>query len=265
VSVEDSEAGDEVLVRRAGPVAVVTLNRPAARNAIDVATARLLEAAVIALETDDSVAAWVLEGAPNPSHVFCAGADLKDLAAGRFAEIAGPLGLAGFTHRRRSKPAIAAVDVFATAGGCELVLACDLVVASTRGAFGLAEVKRNLLASGGGAYRLPRALGTRVALEAMLTGEPVEAARAYQLGLVNRLVKPGTTTDAALRIAQLIVRNGPLAIRAAMRIAHLAFDLGDAELDAVARAETTWLRASHDTAEALQAFVEHRPPRWTGR
>ena len=176
-----------------GRVALITLNRPEARNAVNSDVANGLEAAIDRLEADDDVWVAILtgntEGQANP--VFCAGADLKAVNAGDTGLGTKRGGFAGFVYRERRKPVIVAVDGLATAGGCEIVLAADLVVATTRSSFGLAEVKRNLVAGAGGLFRLPRAIGQAAAMEAILTGEPIPAQRAYDLGLVSRLVEPG--------------------------------------------------------------------------
>ena len=176
-----------------GRVALITLNRPEARNAVNSDVANGLEAAIDQLEADDDVWVAILtgntEGQQNP--VFCAGADLKAVNAGDSGLGTKRGGFAGFVYRERRKPVIVAVDGLATAGGCEIVLAADLVVATTRSSFGLAEVKRNLIAGAGGLFRLPRAIGQAAAMEAILTGEPIPAQRAYDLGLVSRLAEPG--------------------------------------------------------------------------
>src|SRR5215212_8562898 len=188
-----------------GPIAVITLNRPDARNAVNGDVARDMEAAIDQMEADDRVWVGVLransEGQQRP--VFSAGADLKAINAGEGGALGTAKGgFAGFVYRERTKPVVAAVDGLATAGGCEIVLACDLVVASTRASFGLAEVKRNLVAGAGGLFRLPRAIGRAAAMEVILTGEPLPAQRAYELGLVNRLVEPGQAVDAATKLAE---------------------------------------------------------------
>ena len=177
-----------------GRVGVITLDRPEARNAVNGDVAAGLEAAVDRLEADDDVWVGILTAntAGQERPVFCAGADLKALNAGDGRALGTERGgFAGFVYRERRKPIIAAVDGLATAGGCEIVLASDLVVATTRSAFGLAEAKRNLVAGAGGLFRLPRAIGQAAAMEAILTGEPIPAERAYALGLVSRLVEPG--------------------------------------------------------------------------
>ena len=157
------------------------------------------------------------EGQERP--VFCAGADLKAINAGGGGALATAKGgFAGFVYRERTKPVIVAVDGLATAGGCEIVLAADLVVATTRSAFGLAEVKRNLIAGAGGLFRLPRAIGQAAAMEAILTGEPIPAERAYELGLVSRLTEPGEALDEALSLAAQITEAAPLAVWASRKV-----------------------------------------------
>src|SRR5262245_47844244 len=197
-----------------GRVALITLNRPEARNAVNSELANGLEAAIDQLEADEAVWVAILaanhEGQERP--VFSAGADLKAINAGDTGLNTERGGFAGFVYRERRKPVIAAVDGLATAGGCEIVLAADLVVATTRSAFGLAEVKRNLVPGAGGLFRLPRAIGRSAAMEAILTGEPLTAQRAYDLGLVNRLVEPGRAEEEALALAAKICENAPLAV-----------------------------------------------------
>jgi enoyl-CoA hydratase len=251
-----------------GPVATITLNRPEARNAVNPEVARALEAALDAVEADPAVRVVVLrantEGQARP--VFCAGADLKVINSGGSADIVTERGgFAGFVFRERTKPVVVAVDGLATAGGCEIVLAADLVVATTRSAFGLAEVRRNLIAAAGGLFRLPRAVGRAVALEAILTGEPLPAERAYALGLVNRLVEPGEAETVALELANRVAEAAPLAVQASRRVVLASADLDDAALRALSQKEMGALLRSEDTKEGLAAFVEKRPPVWQGR
>ena len=216
---------DVVTYSAEGRVGIITLNRPEARNAVNGDVAAGLEAAVDQLEADEDVWVGILtantEGQERP--VFCAGADLKAINAGEGRALGTERGgFAGFVYRERRKPIIAAVDGLATAGGCEIVLASDLVVATTRSAFGLAEAKRNLVAGAGGLFRLPRAIGQAAAMEAILTGEPIPAERAYALGLVSRLVEPGEALAEARRLADQITPCAPLAVwesRAVVRAA----------------------------------------------
>ena len=196
-----------------GKIGVITLNRPEARNAINGDVAAAFEAAIDALEGDDEVWVGVLRAntAGQERPVFCAGADLKAINSGQ----AGSLntargGFAGFVYRERKKPVIAAVDGLATAGGCEIVLSTDLVVASTRSAFGLAEVLRNLVAGAGGLFRLPQLIGKNAAMEVILTGQPLTAQRAYELGMVNRLVEPDDVEAEAMALAETYINEGAL-------------------------------------------------------
>ena len=197
--------------------------------------------------------------------MFSAGADLKAINSGGPPLSTARGGFGGFTFRERRKPVIAAVDGLATAGGCELVLACDLVVATTRSSFGLAEVKRNLVAGAGGLFRLPRAIGRATAMEAILTGEPIPAERAYALGLVSRLVEPGRAVDEALALAAKICENAPLAIWESRKVVVAADYADDDTLMDMTNAAMSVVMASEDLKEGLAAFVEKRPPKWSGR
>ena len=251
-----------------GRVALITLNRPEARNAVNGDVANGLEAAIDQMEDDDSVWVGILrantEGQERP--VFSAGADLKAINAGQGDSLGTRRGgFAGFVYRERRKPVIVAVDGLATAGGCEIVLASDLVVATTRSAFGLAEVKRNLIAGAGGLFRLPRAIGQAAAMEAILTGEPIPAQRAYELGLVSRLVEPGQAVDEAFRLADQIIANAPLAVWASRKVVLASAYADDEALKRMTNEEFAAVVASEDTHEGLTAFIEKRPPRWTGR
>jgi enoyl-CoA hydratase len=250
-------------------VAIITLDRPDALNAVKGDVARGLEAAVDRLEEDADT--WVGVLCANTGEqerpVFCAGADLKVIGqsgdAGAIETERG--GFGGFVYRERTKPIVVAVDGMATAGGCEIVLAADIVVATTRSSFGLAEVKRNLIAGAGGLFRLPRAIGRATAMDAILTGEPISAQRAFDLGLVSRLVGPGQAVDEAMRVAQQIVAAAPLAVRASRRVVLAAADADDVTLRAMSTQLLQEVFASDDTKEGLAAFAEKRPPRWTGR
>ena len=251
-----------------GKIAIITLNRPEARNAVNGDVASGLEAAIDKLETDSNV--WVGVLAANTTGqerpVFCAGADLKAINSGQ----AGALntkrgGFGGFVYRDRKKPVIAAVDGLATAGGCELVLACDMLVASTRSAFGLAEATRNLIAGAGGLFRLPRAIGRAAAMEAILTGEPFSAQRAYELGMVNKLVEPNASLDAAIDLALRVCKAAPLAVWASRKIVLASETESDQNLIDMTNKEFGAVLASEDTKEGLTAFIEKRPPNWQGK
>lgn len=244
-------------------IAVVTINRPEARNAVNDEVARGIETAVDRLEEDDALWIGVLTGVPP---VFCAGADLKMINAGRAAELSTERGgFAGYLKRDRMKPIIAAVDGPALAGGTEITLASDLVVASVTATFGIPEVKRSRVAGGGGLFRLPRKIPFNIAMEMVLTGEPVTAQRAYQLGLVNYVTEPGGALARAKELAKAIEANAPLAVRASRRVvlaaATEAEDVGwrlsnDAHLE---------VDNSEDSKEGLVAFIEKRPAAWKGR
>ena len=264
----DTAASSIVTYSTEGRVGIITLNRPDARNAINGDVARGVEAALDQLEADDEVWVGILtantEGQDRP--VFCAGADLKAINSGQAGDLSTKRGgFAGFVYRERRKPIIVAVDGLATAGGCEIVLAADLVIATTRSAFGLAEVKRNLIAGAGGLFRLPRAIGQAAAMEAILTGEPIPAQRAYELGLVSRLVEPGQAMDEARRLAAQITAAAPLAVYASRQVVLAAAYESDENLKTLTNTLFATVLASEDTKEGLTAFIEKRPPNWSGR
>lgn len=258
---------DTVTYEVRGRIALITLNRPDARNAINGEVAEALEAAIDLMEADDDVWVGVLqantEGQTRP--VFCAGADLKAINNGEAERLNTKRGgFAGFVYRDRKKPLVVAVDGLATAGGCEIVLACDLVVATTRASFGLAEVKRNLIAGAGGLFRLPRAVGRAAAMEAILTGEPFAAQRAYDLGLVSRLVEPGEATNEALLLAEKITKSAPMAVWESRKIVLASDFEDDATLKKMTNSAMGKIMASDDLKEGLEAFVEKRQPKWSG-
>jgi enoyl-CoA hydratase len=259
---------DIVLFEKRGRIGIITLNRPEARNAVNGDVASGVEAAIDAIEADDDI--WVgivtANTAGQEKPVFCAGADLKAINSGN----AGGLntkrgGFAGIAYRERRKPVIVAVDGLATAGGCEIVLSCDLVVASNRSSFGLAEVKRNLIAGAGGLFRLPRAIGRSAALEIILTGEPLAPQRAYELGLVNHVVAPDQVMPKALEIAERICAAAPLAVWASRKVVLASAYEDDETLITMTSAEFGAIMASEDTKEGLNAFIEKRLPSWKAR
>jgi enoyl-CoA hydratase len=245
-----------------GRVAVVTLDRPEVRNCVDAATARGIEAAIDQLEGDDEIWAAVITGTPP---AFCAGADLRAVARGEVNDLGTERGgWGGIVRRERVKPMIAAVDGPALAGGCEIALACDLIVAGRSAKFGLPEVKRSLIATAGGLLRLPRLIPPKVAMEMALTGEPIGAARAFDLGLVN-VVCDDAAVDEALALAQKISSNAPLAVQASRRLLLGATGSEDRDAWRPMWRETKALMATTDFLEGPKAFLEKREPVWEGR
>jgi len=250
-----------VQVEADGGVLVVTIDRPEARNAVNLAVAEGIAAALDRLDRDDDLRAGVLTGAGG---TFCAGMDLKAFVAGERPVVAGR-GFAGIVQRASAKPLIAAVEGFAVAGGFEIALACDLIVAARGARFGIPEVKRGLVAAGGALLRLPQRIPYHLAMELALTGELLDAERMAEAGLVNRLVEPGSAVETALSLAEAIAANGPLAVAASKRILVEASSWS---------ADSVWerqfeisdpVRASEDAREGSLAFAEKRAPRWTGR
>lgn len=249
----------EALVDRRGNVLVITINRPAQKNAMTLAAATIIAQALDELDADGTLYAAVLTGAGG---IFCAGMDLKRFASGEVPRIEGR-GFGGLNEAPPKKPLIAAVEGWALGGGFEMVLACDLVVAAEGARFGLPEVSRGLVARGGGVLRLPRSAPRAIALELALTGKPIDASRAAHFGLVNRVVPDGEALDGALELAQEIAANAPLAVAASKRIMHESIDWPTAELFDRQKPITDEVFASADAAEGATAFGERRSPRWT--
>lgn len=245
-----------------GHVGLVTLNRPDARNAVNDEVAAGVEAAIDAIESDDDIWVSIITG---NGPVFCAGADLKAVSAGgaRLGTKRG--GFAGFVSRERRKPMIAACDGPALAGGTEIVLACDLVVASTAARFGVPEVKRSLVAAAGGLFRLPQVLPRNIATELILTGDPISAERAAEFGMVNVLCEPGDALTQAQALAERIAVNAPLAVRESLAVMKGAVGEDDATAMARSNEAIRRLAATEDYAEGPRAFIEKRPPVWRGR
>ena len=248
--------------KKSGRVAVITLNRPEARNAVSGELAQALEGAIDKLEADDDVWVGILAG---NGPVFCAGADLKAVASGKANLGTSRGGFGGFVTLERTKPVIAAVDGPAVAGGCELVLACDLVVASSDAAFGLPEVKRSLVAMAGGTTRLPKRVPQNIAMELALTGDTMNAERAYQHGLVNILCEPGDAINEAMTLAERINANAPLAVRATRQAISQGAMVSDDEGIRIAVELFKPVAASEDAKEGPLAFVEKRLPEWKAR
>lgn len=244
-------------------IALVTLRRAEARNSVTPDLALALERIVEDVEQGESIRVAILTGEGHKA--FCAGADLNHVAAGHlddcFTEAGG---FAGFVNARRAKPWIAAVNGPALAGGFEMVLACDLVVSADTAFFGLPEVKRGLIASAGGLYRLPRILPRAIAMEMIATGGNLSAQQALAMGVINRVVPADEVLTAAQTLATMICSNAPLAVRESVRIARVASGFDDAGLRADAEAAQSKLQSTADYSEGARAFIEKRPPRWTG-
>ncbi len=249
---------DEVLLERRAAVAILTINRPEARNAINRATAVALGDALDALAADDEVLAVVLTGAGDKA--FSAGMDLKAFAAGEF-----PIteqGFGGLTKRIFPKPLVAAANGAALAGGFEMMISCDMVVASDHCVFGIPEAQRGLIAGAGGLIRLAKRIPLAVAYEMALTAEPISAARAYELGLVNRVVPAEQVLEVAVALAERTARNAPLAVRASKRVMTESLELTEAEAWVLNDEVFARIGRSADALEGAVAFAEKRPPLW---
>jgi enoyl-CoA hydratase len=246
-----------------GRVAVITINRPDARNAVNGEVAQGIEDAIDRLEADDGLWVGILAG---NGPVFCAGADLKAIASGGAGGLTTARGgFGGIASRERTKPIIAAVDGPALAGGTEIVLSCDLVVASTAARFGIPEVKRSLVAAAGGLFRLPRALPRAIAMELAITGDPISAERAAHLGLANELVAAGEALTAAKTMAERITANAPLAVRLSRKLVLASQSAHDEELWKLTAQSMASVVATEDFQEGPRAFIEKRAPQWKGR
>lgn len=241
-------------------VAVITIDRPDVRNAIDRPTADLIASALDRVDEDPEIRVAVLTGA---GAIFSAGMDLKAFSRTKERPLGGTRGGFGIVERPPAKPIIAAVEGKALGGGFEIALACDLIVAAEDGWFGLPEVKRGLVAAAGGVLRLPRRLPRNLAMHMVLTGEPIDAATAERFGLVSQVVPSGTTVKVARELALTIAANAPLAVRAAKTIVEQSADWSMPEGFARQAIYTDPVRSSNDATEGALAFVEKRAPRWT--
>jgi enoyl-CoA hydratase len=255
-----TEPTDEVLTDYRDGIATITINRPEARNAITAGVAAAIAAAIDTLETRSDLAVGVITGAGG---TFCAGMDLKAFTRGESPSIPGR-GFGGLTESPPSKPLIAAVEGWALAGGCELALSADIIVAARTAKFGIPEVKRGLVAAAGGLLRLPKALPYPIAMRLALTGDPIGAEEAERFGLVSLLADEGRALSEAHRVAAAIAANGPLAVRATKRIVAEAADWTDAAAFDAQRAIAAPVFSSSDAREGALAFAEKRAPRWRG-
>jgi enoyl-CoA hydratase len=245
---------------RRGRVEVLRLNRPEARNAMSPELSLAIEEALDDIEATDDVWTVVITGT---GPIFCAGADLKAVASGNAAAIETKRGgFGGIARRDFPKPIIAAVQGPALAGGFELVLACDLVVAATDATFGLPEAKRGLLAAAGGPVRLAHRVAMPLALEIVMTGEQITAERAYQVGLVNRLVPAESVVDEAVALAEVINANSPTSIRASRTLVRGSVDATEADGWKLTAELSRVVFGSGDALEGSTAFVEKRAPNW---
>ena len=250
--------------KRDDHLAIVTLDRPEKRNAVNAEIAAAMDRLVKATEADPDV--WVVILTSSNDKVFCAGADLAEVAAGNGKKLyTGDGGFAGFVYNERAKPWIAAARGVTVAGGLELCLACEMIVAADNCTSGVPEAKRSLIAGAGGVTRMPRRIPLAVALEMIATGDPISAERALEVGLINRVVPLDQVMDSAIALAQAITANAPLAVREGIAVAKRASMLNDADGQALADAALARLQTTEDYREGPLAFVEKRPPVWKGR
>ncbi|MHC2439500.1 crotonase/enoyl-CoA hydratase family protein [Bradyrhizobium sp. USDA 4451] len=249
-----------VLTEVRGPILIITLNRPEAKNAANLALSKGVAAAIDRLDADDALSVGIIAGAGG---TFCSGMDLKGFLKGERPSIPGR-GFAGLTEAPPKKPLIAAVDGYALAGGMEIALSCDMIVANRNAKFGIPEVKRGLAAAAGGLIRMPRQMPVRVAMEFALTGEFFGAERAHQLGIINR-VTDGPALDAALELAAAIGANGPLAVKASKQVVVESRLWPEDQMWTRQQEIVGPVFVSEDAREGAAAFAEKRAPNWKGK
>jgi enoyl-CoA hydratase len=250
--------------KRDDHIAIVTLDRPEKRNAVNAEIAQAMDRIVKATEADPDV--WVVILTSSNDKVFCAGADLAEVAAGNGKKLyTGDGGFAGFVYNHRTKPWIAAPMGVTVAGGLELCLACDMIVAADNCSFGVPEAKRSLIAGAGGVTRMPRRIPLAIAIELIATGDPISAERALAVGLINRVVPLDKVMDEAIALARAITANAPLAVREGIAVAKQAAMMNDADGQALADEALARLQTTDDYREGPLAFVEKRPPVWKGK
>jgi len=251
---------NEVIVAVEDGVVLITINRPEAKNSVNLAVAKGIAAAMEELDSNDEIRAAILTGAEG---TFCSGMDLKAFVTGELPIIEGR-GFAGLVEAPPRKPLIAAVEGFALAGGFELAISCDMIVSAGNAKFGIPEVKRGLVAGAGGLLKLPRQIPRRVAMELALTGDAIDAQRAYDLGLINRVVEAGTALATARELADKIAANGPMAVLASKQIMNESEEWSSEDMFKKQNDIALPVFASKDAIEGATAFAEKRPPKWRG-
>jgi enoyl-CoA hydratase len=261
MSAEAAVSADAVLTEQRGNVLLITINRPEVRNAVNGAVAEGVACALDQLDGDDGLSVGVLTGTGG---FFSAGMDLGAFVKGESPWF-GDRGFAGIAQRASQKPLIAAIEGFALAGGMEVALACDLIVAAKGARMGIPEAKRSLIAAGGALLRLPKRMPYHVVVELALTGDPMPAERFHEFGLVNRLAEPGTAVDVALELAEQLSKSGPLALIGSKRILQEQFDWSSEEMWQRQGEITGPVMTSEDAKEGASAFKEKREPVWKGR